>query len=129
MRRGQERVLPEHRLTFTRLKEDDGGRYLSVLQNVRGLTVANNIAINATNGTGTMTLGGSSAVTSGSGTFSGAVTLQGFAAGSAENKTVTLTSSTSSGNGDQLHRSDLRGRPDRGDRRHALGDLERERGW
>jgi len=66
---------------------------IAVLQNVSGLTVANNIQINATNGAGTVTVGGSSALTTGTGTFIGTVELQNRVAG-AEAKTLLLTSST-----------------------------------
>jgi autotransporter-associated beta strand protein len=92
-------VRNETTLEPLRFRQDVVNPNLAVFQNVSGLTVANNIAVNATNGTGTVTIGGSSAVTSGTGTFSGTLQLQDRQVGIAESKLVTLTSSTSSGNG------------------------------
>ena len=68
-----------------------------MLQNISGLTVANSIDVYATNGSGTVTSSGSDAVTSGTGTFSGNVTLQNLLVGTSESKTVQLTSSTLKG--------------------------------
>lgn len=82
-----------------RFREDVINPNLALLQNVSGLTVANNIDVNATNGTGTVTIGGSSTVTTGTGVFSGTVTLQNVASTLVESKTVILTSSTADGNG------------------------------
>lgn len=82
-----------------RFREDVVNPDIAVLQNVAGLTVANNIQINATNGTGTVTLGGSASLTTGTGTFSGTVQLQDRVVGSAETKTVQVTSAITSGNG------------------------------
>lgn len=72
---------------------------VAVLISTGGLTVANAIDINATVGTGSVTLGGMNTMTTGASEFSGAVTLQNIAVGSPETKTVTLTSSTNTGNG------------------------------
>ncbi len=70
---------------------------LALLQNVAGLNVANNIDINATNGSASVILGGSTALTNGTGEFSGGVTLQNLQPGAAETKTLNLTSSTAGG--------------------------------
>lgn len=72
---------------------------VALLINTGGLTVANAIDINATGGTGSVTLGGANTLTTGTGEFSGAVTLQNVAVGTPETKTVTITSSTAAGNG------------------------------
>jgi len=72
---------------------------VALLINTGGLTVANAIDINATGGTGSVTLGGANTLTAGTGEFSGAVTLQNVAVGTPEAKTVTITSSTAVGNG------------------------------
>jgi autotransporter-associated beta strand protein len=77
-----------------RFRQDVVNPNLAVLQNISGLTVANNIDVYATNGSGTVTIGGSDAVTSGTGAFSGNVTLQNLLVGVSESKTVQLTSST-----------------------------------
>lgn len=92
-------VRNEPTLEPVRFRQDVVNPNVSLLQNVSGLTVANNIVINATNGTGITTIGGSSAFTTGSGTFSGTVQLADVQAGIAETKTVQLTSSTSNGLG------------------------------
>lgn len=67
---------------------------VSLLANATGIVVTNAIDINATNGAGTTTVGGSSALTSGTAEFSGAVTLQNVANGTGETKTLTTTSET-----------------------------------
>lgn len=72
---------------------------VALLINTGGLTVANAIDINATDGTGSVTLGGANTLTTGTGEFSGAVTLQNVAVGTPETQTVTITSSTATGNG------------------------------
>ena len=82
-----------------RFRQDVLNPNLAVLQNISGLTVANGIDVYATNGSGTVTIGGSSAVTSGTGMFSGNVTLQNLLVGTSESKTVQLTSSTLEGAG------------------------------
>lgn len=87
-------VRNETSLEPIRFREDVLNPNLAVLQNVSGLTVANNIVVNALNGTGTVTVGGSSSFTSGTGTFSGTVQLANTTAGVAETKTLLLTSST-----------------------------------
>lgn len=92
-------VRNETTLEPIRFRQDVANPNLSVLQNVSGLTVANDIKVNATNGTGTMSVGGSSAVTSGTGAFTGTLQLQNFQPGVAESKTVQLVSSTTTGNG------------------------------
>jgi len=78
-----------------RFHEDVVNPNISVLQNTSGLTVANNLVVNATNGSGTVTVGGSGAVTSGTGSFTGTLQLADRSPGAAEIKTVILTSSTS----------------------------------
>ena len=92
-------VKNETTLEPIRFREDVVNPNLAVLQNTAGLTVANDIEINATNGTGTVTLGGSASLTTGTGTFSGTVQLQDRVADSAETKTVQVTSAITSGNG------------------------------
>ena len=92
-------VRNETTLEPIRFRQDVLNPNLSVLQNVSGLTVANNIQVNATNGTGTISVGGSSAVTSGTGAFTGSLQLQNFQSGITESKTVQLVSSTTTGNG------------------------------
>jgi autotransporter-associated beta strand protein len=69
---------------------------VAVLQSVSGLTIANQIDVNA-NGAGTATLGGSFAT--GTGTFSGGITLRNLNDGMAESKTVSLTSASTTGSG------------------------------
>lgn len=92
-------VRNETTLEPIRFRADVVNPNLSVLQNVSGLTVANNINVNATNGSGTMTIGGSSAVTTGTGAFTGTIQLANFINGVAEAKTVNLASSTSATTG------------------------------
>ena len=82
-----------------RFRQDVLNPNLAVLQNISGLTVANSIDVYATNGSGTVTIGGSDAVTSGTGTFSGNVTLQNLLVGTSESKTVQFASSTIEGAG------------------------------
>ena len=82
-----------------RFREDVVNPDVALLQNVSGLTVANNIVVNATNGTGSVTVGGSTALTSGIGEFSGTVQLANNTAGVRETKTVILTSSTADATG------------------------------
>ena len=69
--------------------------------NVTGLTVANNIDINATNGTGTTTLGGSMTLAGASdtGVFSGNIRLQDLSAGVSETRTLQLASSVAATSG------------------------------
>jgi autotransporter-associated beta strand protein len=82
-----------------RFRRDVVNPNLSVLQGASGLDVANDIVINAVNGTGLTTLGGAASLTSGAGTFSGNVLLQDYLPGTAETKTVQLTSDIASGTG------------------------------
>ncbi|QIF01010.1 autotransporter-associated beta strand repeat-containing protein [Roseimicrobium sp. ORNL1] len=72
---------------------------ISLLADAAGIVVTNAIDINATNGAGTTTVGGSSALTSGTAEFSGAVTLQNVVNGTGETKTLTATSSTTTNDG------------------------------
>lgn len=69
---------------------------------VSGLTIANNIDLNKTNGAGTHTIGGlgtgAGALTTGTVTFSGTMTMQSQAAG-AESLELVLTSATLTNNG------------------------------
>jgi autotransporter-associated beta strand protein len=97
----EEQVIVRNELTQEpiRFRADVVNPNVAALQNVSGLTVANNLIVNATNGTGTTTIGGSAAVTSGTGTFSGTVQLANVVPGTAETKNVRLTSSTSSTTG------------------------------
>jgi autotransporter-associated beta strand protein len=82
-----------------RFRQDVLNPNVAALVNTTGLTVANNIDVNATNGSGTVTVGGSSTLTGGTGTFSGTVKLANVVNGTAETKTVRLASSTATGNG------------------------------
>lgn len=72
---------------------------VSLLADTAGIVVTNAIDINATNGAGTTTVGGSSALTSGTAEFSGAITLQDVVNGTGETKTLTATSSTTTNDG------------------------------
>ncbi|MDZ7618286.1 MAG: autotransporter-associated beta strand repeat-containing protein, partial [Patescibacteria group bacterium] len=92
-------VRNESPLNPIRFQADVVNPDVAVLQNIGGLTTANRIDLNATNGTGIMTVGGSSAVTTGTGLFSGAITLQDALAGVAESKTVNLASYTAEAGG------------------------------
>lgn len=82
-----------------RFREDVVNPDVAVLVNTAGLNVANAIDINATNGTGSVTLGGAATLTSGTAEFSGPVTLTDQAAGVSETKTLILTSSTADAGG------------------------------
>ena len=97
----EENIVVSNQTTLEpiRFRQDVANANLSVLQNVSGLTTANHIDINATNGSGSITLGGSSAVTTGTGSFTGTVQLADVFAGVAESKTVNLASATASGTG------------------------------
>lgn len=91
-------VKNETTLEPIRFREDVVNPNIAVLQNTAGLTIDNHIEINATNGTGTVTLGGSASLTTGTGTFTGDIELQNRDAGG-EARTLLLTSSTSDGTG------------------------------
>lgn len=97
----EENIVVSNQTTLEpiRFRQDVVNADLSLLQNVSGLTTANHIDINATNGSGSITLGGSSAVTTGTGSFTGTVQLADVFVGVAESKTVNLASATSSGTG------------------------------
>ncbi|MGC3967474.1 MAG: autotransporter-associated beta strand repeat-containing protein [Pirellulales bacterium] len=82
-----------------RFRRDVVNPDVSVLQSAAGLTVANQIVVNATNGSGNTTLGGASSLTSGVGQFTGNVLLQNYLPGTAETKTVRLTSDIVAGTG------------------------------
>lgn len=92
-------VRNEPDLEPIRFRQDVLNPDVSLLQNVSGLAVANNIDINATNGSGNVIIGGSGALTAGSGSFTGTVRLADVVAGTAEVKIATLTSSTATANG------------------------------
>ena len=62
-------------------------------------SIANNIDINATNGTGTTTIGAENSVTSGELAFAGNIKLQNISPGTVETKQLLLNSATSTGNG------------------------------
>lgn len=72
---------------------------VALLSDITGGAVNNKIDVNATNGTGTSTIGGASTLTVGTSSFNGAITLQDLLAGIAENKTLFLASSTITGDG------------------------------
>lgn len=97
----EENIVVSNQTTLEpiRFRQDVANADVSILQNVSGLTTANHIDINATNGSGSITLGGSSAVTTGTGSFTGTVQFADVFAGVAESKTVNLASATSSGTG------------------------------
>lgn len=97
----EEQIVVRNELTQEpiRFRQDVVNPNLAVLQNVSGLTVSNNINVNATNGSGTMTVGGSSAMTTGTGSFSGQIQLANIIDGIAETKTLALTSSTNATSG------------------------------
>jgi autotransporter-associated beta strand protein len=97
----EENIVVSNQTTLEpiRFRQDVANADLSILQNVSGLTTANHIDINATNGSGSVMLGGSSTVTTGAGSFSGTVQLADVFAGVAESKTVNLASATFSGTG------------------------------
>jgi len=79
-----------------RFREEAGTSNVALLLNTGSLTVANDIDVNATAGTGSVTIGGDAAFTSGASTFGGNIVLQNLQSGATgvETKTVTLTSST-----------------------------------
>ncbi|MCB1225063.1 MAG: autotransporter-associated beta strand repeat-containing protein, partial [Verrucomicrobiales bacterium] len=75
-------------------REDVVNPDVALLINETGVMVANDIDINATNGTGTTSLGGAPSLTTGTAEFSGDVVLQDVIGGVQEAKTVILTSAT-----------------------------------
>ncbi|MFZ4765611.1 MAG: autotransporter-associated beta strand repeat-containing protein, partial [Roseimicrobium sp.] len=81
-----------------RFRQESGNSTVAALANADGLTVVNAVDVNATVGTSSVTLGGSSSLTTGNALFSGNVVLQSLVPG-AESKTLTLTSSTSTTTG------------------------------
>lgn len=97
----EENVVVRNELTQEpiRFRQDVVNPHLALLQNTSGLSVANDIDVNATNGSGSITIGGSATLTTGSGAFTGALTLANVVNGSAESKTVHLVSSTNTANG------------------------------
>ncbi|MCB1277101.1 autotransporter-associated beta strand repeat-containing protein [Prosthecobacter sp.] len=84
-----------------RFREEAAVSDVALLVNAGALTIANAMDVNATAGTGSVTVGGATTLTSGSSTFTGNMVLQNLQTGATgvETKTVTLTSSTSTGNG------------------------------
>lgn len=99
----EENVVVRNELTQEpiRFRADVLNANVAALVNVTGLTVANNIDVNATNGTGTATLGGSTALSGASdtGVFSGNIRLQDLSAGVSEARTLRLTSSVAATSG------------------------------
>jgi autotransporter-associated beta strand protein len=99
----EENIVVRNELTQEpiRFREDVANANVAALVNVTGLTVANHIDVNATNGTGTATIGGSSALTGASdtGVFSGNIRLQNLSAGIAESRTLRLASSVAATSG------------------------------
>lgn len=99
----EENVVVRNELTQEpiRFRADVLNADVAALVNVTGLTVANNIEINATNGTGMTTLGGSTALAGASdtGVFSGNIRLQDLSPGVAETRTLQLASSVAATSG------------------------------
>ncbi|MEZ5387974.1 MAG: autotransporter-associated beta strand repeat-containing protein [Prosthecobacter sp.] len=79
-----------------RFREEAAVSNVALLINTDAVSLSNHIDINATAGTGSVTLGGSADLVAGTGTFSGNVVLQDLQAGATgvETKTLTLTSAT-----------------------------------
>ncbi|MCB1208520.1 MAG: autotransporter-associated beta strand repeat-containing protein [Verrucomicrobiales bacterium] len=82
-----------------RFREDVLNPDVAVLQNSAGLSVANDIDVNATNGSGTTTVGASNLVTTGTSLFAGLMRLQDLQAGISEVRDLRLTSAIASGDG------------------------------
>lgn len=80
-----------------RFREDVVHPDVAVMQGVSGLNVGNAIDVNATNGAGKTIVGGSFA--SGTGEFSGIITLRDLQAATSETRTLTLTSASADGTG------------------------------
>jgi autotransporter-associated beta strand protein len=99
----EENVVVRNELTQEpiRFREDVLNANVAALVNTTGLTVANNIDINATNGAGTTTVGGSTALTGASdtGVFSGNIRLQNLSPGVPEIRTLQLASSVAATSG------------------------------
>ncbi|MES2595500.1 MAG: autotransporter-associated beta strand repeat-containing protein [Verrucomicrobiota bacterium] len=91
-------VRNEPGLNPVRFREDIVNPGISLLQNAPGLAVANNMDVNATSA-GTVTIGASAAVTTGTSIFSGAVRLQNLQAGVSETRTVQLSSNITGSSG------------------------------
>ncbi|GEP45386.1 hypothetical protein BGE01nite_46770 [Brevifollis gellanilyticus] len=91
-------VRNEPGLNPVRFREDAVNPGISLLQSAPGLAVANNMDVNATSA-GTVTIGASAAVTTGTSTFSGAVRLQNLQAGVSETRTVNLSSNITGSSG------------------------------
>ncbi len=85
--------------TAVHFNQDTVNANLAVLAGAANITLTNAIDINATNGTGSVTIGGDTTVTSGTVNYSGGVVLQNLRAGVQEAKTLTVTSSISTGQG------------------------------
>jgi|UniRef100_UPI00378359BE autotransporter-associated beta strand protein len=79
-----------------RFREEFATNNVALVITADALNISNAIDVNATAGTGSVTLGGDEALTTGAATFSGNVALQNLQAGATgiETKTVTLTSAT-----------------------------------
>lgn len=82
-----------------RFRQDVLNPDVAVLQNSAGLTVANDIDVNATNGTGMTTVGASNLVTTGSSLFDGLMRLQDLQTGISEVRNLRLTSAINAGDG------------------------------
>lgn len=99
----EENVVVRNELTQEpiRFRADVLNANVAALVNTTGLTVANNIDINATNGTGTTTVGGSTALAGASdtGVFSGNIRLQDLSPGVPETRTLQLASSVAATSG------------------------------
>jgi autotransporter-associated beta strand protein len=77
-----------------------GAANVALLADINGLSIGNKVDVNNTNGTGTSTIGGSSLLTSGNASFTGAITLQDVTGTViAAPKTLLLSSFTSTGDG------------------------------
>jgi autotransporter-associated beta strand protein len=80
----------------SRFREEFATNNVALVINSAGTTIANHIDVNATAGTGSVTIGGDEGLVAGTGTFSGNIVLQNLQSGTpgVETKTVTLASST-----------------------------------
>jgi autotransporter-associated beta strand protein len=79
-----------------RFREELATNNVALIINNAGVTIANQIDVNATAGTGSVTIGGDEGLVAGVGAFSGNIVLQNLQIGTsgAESKSVTLSSST-----------------------------------
>ncbi len=72
---------------------------VALLVDTAGITISNDVDINATNGTGTVTIGGAVSFGAGSSQLTGNIRLQNIRDGVVENKQLRLVSETSTGRG------------------------------